>query len=41
MVNFAKAGDQKFLQSLNRSLVLNTINHFKTISRIEIAKKRN
>lgn len=39
MVNFAKAGDQKFLQSLNRSLVLNTINHFKTISRIEIAKK--
>ncbi|GIP31735.1 ROK family transcriptional regulator [Paenibacillus sp. J2TS4] len=39
MVKFAKAGDQKFLQTLNRTLVLNTIHHFKTISRIDIAKK--
>ncbi|WP_144933417.1 ROK family transcriptional regulator [Paenibacillus sp. 32O-W] len=39
MVKFAKAGDQRFLQTLNRTLVLNTIHHFKTISRIDIAKK--
>ncbi|XID90396.1 ROK family protein [Paenibacillaceae bacterium WGS1546] len=39
MVKIAKTGDQKFLQALNRTLVLNTIHQFKTISRIEIAKK--
>jgi len=36
---FSKAGDQKLLQALNRTLVLNTIHHFGSISRIDIAKK--
>lgn len=36
---FSKAGDQKLLQALNCTLVLNTIYHYGSISRIDIAKK--
>lgn len=35
----SKVGDQKLLQALNRTLVLNTIHQHGHISRIEIAKK--
>lgn len=38
MRSFSKPGDQKLLQELNRTLVLNTIHHFGSISRIEISK---
>src|SRR5690625_3008493 len=34
-----KAGDQKFLQSWNRNIVLNMIYQSENISRVEIAKK--
>lgn len=38
MKSLSKIGDQKFLQELNRTLVINTIYHYESISRIEISK---
>ncbi|GIQ68808.1 ROK family transcriptional regulator [Xylanibacillus composti] len=38
MKTFSKLGDQKLLQELNRTLVLNTIHHYGSTSRIEISK---
>jgi predicted NBD/HSP70 family sugar kinase len=38
MSTLSKVGDQKLLQSLNRNLILNTIDHHGSISRIDISK---
>lgn len=38
MKSLSKIGDQKFLQELNRTLVINTIYYHESISRIDISK---